>query len=101
MEFDAIALESDLDDAGHNPLFAAFIASVAMFALAAIALLASAAMDASADTTALVSDRTLAINVQSLSSSLEYGSGIATATFGALALGILGVLVVRGMNGQD
>lgn len=101
MDYDAIALDPDLDEAGPSPLFAAFVASMAMFALAMVALLIGAAADASASTSTLVSNHSMATNMQSLSSSMEFGSTAAAATFGALALGILAVLVVRGVYGRD
>ena len=78
---------------GTTRPFAAFIASVATFALAAIdALLASAATDASADTTALVLRPHPGDKRATLSSSLSTAPGSPWRHLGALALGHPGVL---------
>lgn len=86
------------DEAGFNPMFAAFVACVALATLGLAALSIGALLDASADTPGLVASGPVATHLNALGAGLEVGSAAAIAVFGGLALAVLGLLVVRGLR---
>ncbi|MFI0431765.1 MAG: hypothetical protein ACH36H_01325 [Candidatus Nanopelagicales bacterium] len=99
MDYETFAL--DADDVPANPLFAAFIASLALVSLGLATLIVGAVLDATADTSAVVSSESMASNLNELSSGLQFGSATAVVAFGCVALALFGVLILRGLNSRD